>query len=347
VIAALHLEALRKQYPGASRPALDGVDLDVQGGTILVLLGTSGAGKTTLLRIIAGLETADHGRVVLGDQVLSDPDVRVSPERRGVGLVFQHLELWPHMTVAENIAFGLPGRKRGRAAQALPAVQDLAERVGVAGMLDRHPETLSGGERQRVAIARTLAPDPAVLLYDEPLANLDPSRRVELRALIRRLCRDRSTTLVYVTHDAEEAMAMGDEIAVLHAGRVVERGAPSDVYREPSTLAGARALGLVNALPARLENGHAHTVLGTLQVAKPDASRREGIALLRPEDVAPGGEIPARVVDARPRGADWILTAEVDGVSVLCRSDEALAPGDAVGLSVRRPVAVVAAGEGA
>jgi len=336
----LLLEGLERRFPGASRPALDGLDLDVEAGTILVLLGRSGAGKTTLLRIVAGLDEADAGRVVVGERVLSDPRVRVPPERRGVGLVFQHLELWPHMTVAENIAFGLPGRPRGRAARWDPVVTDLAERVGVDALLERSPSSLSGGERQRVAIARALAPAPAIMLYDEPLANLDPDRRAQLRRLIRSLCRDGGTTLVYVTHDADEAMEMGDEVAVLHRGRVVDRGPPDALYRTPTTLAGARALGPLTVLPGRVDAGWVETALGRIEV-QGSASDGAALALLRPEAVEVGGQAPAVVLEARPHADAWRFTARLDDREVHGQARERLEEGQEVGLRARGPVAVL------
>ena len=303
----LHLEGLVKRHPGADRPALDDLDLDVEAAHILVLLGTSGAGKTTLLRIVAGLEDADAGRVRVGSSVLSDPRVRVPPPRRGVGLVFQHLELWPHMTVAENIAFGLPGRPRGRAAQTNATVRELAAHVGIEGLLARAPGTLSGGERQRVAIARTLAPEPAVLLYDEPLANLDPVRRVELRRLIRRLGRERKTTLVYVTHDADEAMEVGDEVAVLHRGRIVDRGAPDVLYRAPRSLAGARALGPLSALPGAIEDTRIVTALGRLSYLGTARGPKAWRSSVRSPSAPAASGPEVEVLDARPRGAEWRL----------------------------------------
>lgn len=338
------LDALCKAYPGAERPALDGLDLEVDTGTILVLLGTSGAGKTTLLRIVAGLEEADAGSVRVGGHVLSDPRIVVPPEKRGVGLVFQHLELWPHMTVAENIAFGLPGRPRGRTALADPTVVAIARDVGVDALLDRSPTTLSGGERQRVAIARTLAPAPAVILYDEPLANLDPQRRARLRALIRRLCRERGTTLVYVTHDAEEAMELGDDVAVLDRGRVVDQGPPDTLYRAPRTMAGALALGTLSVLPGTVSGGAVETALGRLEVAG-DAPGGAARVLLRPEALEATAEGEALVLDVRPRAGGWRFTARLADHVLEGRSATRLEPGQHVGLRARGPVPVIAGEE--
>lgn len=337
----LVLEDLRKQFPGAASPALDGLDLDVMAGTILVLLGTSGAGKTTLLRIVAGLEAADAGTVRVGERTLSDPRIVVPPEKRGVGLVFQHLELWPHMTVAENIAFGLEGRPRGRRALEHPIVDDLAREVGVHAMLARRPGTLSGGERQRVAIARTLAPAPAVILYDEPLANLDPDRRTQLRVLIRKLCRERSTTLVYVTHDAEEAMELGDEVAVLHKGRIVDRGPPAALYRAPRSLAGARALGTLTVFPGTMSGGAVDTRLGRLEIVG-DAPDGQVRVLLRPEALEIGGPEKAVVLEVRPRAGEWRFTARLDDHVLEGRSATELEPGQQIGLRAHGPVPVLA-----
>ena len=338
---------LRKTF-GVGRPILDGIDLQVPPGKALVLLGSSGAGKTTLLRIIAGLEQADAGRVTLGERVLSDPACRIQPEQRRIGMVFQALELWPHMTVAEHIAFGLPGRPRGRHAIRHVDVRTLAEQVGLAaGLLERGPATLSGGEQQRVAIARTLAAQPQVILYDEPLANLDPDRRRALRALIRRLAREHGTTLVYVTHDPEEALEIGDELAVLADGKVVERGAPQDLYRAPQSLIGARALGPVTALPAAWNSGRVETALGALTpVAQAACADGETcLALVRPESIVTTNEggTPVRVSDVVARGPDWAFTAEVEGGPLHGRSEQYIQPGDVVNVCVRGAVAVLPA----
>jgi len=344
----LRVRGVHKRFAGASGPALADVTLSVGPGCAIALLGASGAGKTTLLRVVAGLEVADAGTVEVGETVLSDPRIRVPPERRGVGLVFQHLELWPHMTVAENLAFGLPGRPRGRAAARHAAVLALATRVGVEHLLSRSPATLSGGERQRVAIARTLAPEPAVILYDEPLANLDPERRRDLRVLIREVCRERGAALVYVTHDAEDAMTVGDEVLVLDLGLVVDRGPPDALYRAPSSLAGARALGPMTALPGTAGDGWVDTALGRLTTV---ASCGCGpvLAVLRPEAVEIHADgTAATVVDVHPRGGRWAFTVRAGPLLVEGESAQRPVPGAAVRIRARGPVAVVRpAGEAA
>ncbi len=328
------------------RAVLDHVDLDVEAGRSLVLLGSSGAGKTTLLRIVAGLEIADAGSVQLGERVLSEPAVLVPPEERGIGMVFQALELWPQMTVAEHLAFGLPGRPRGWAARRNPQVLDLAEQVGLPfELLKRRPATLSGGEQQRTAIARTLAAKPQVVLYDEPLANLDPDRRRALRALIRRLAREQGTTLVYVTHDPEEALEIGDEIAVMADGRVVEQGTPQAVYQSPRSLLGAQALGPVSVLPGTSTGGAVRTLLG--EHSAPEGAPESGACrvLWRPEAIHPVAEggLAAVVDDVAARGPDWAFSAKVEGAVLHGRSTERLEPGAAVQLAAEAPAAVLRA----
>jgi ABC-type Fe3+/spermidine/putrescine transport system ATPase subunit len=313
---ALRLRGVSKSWGG--RRVLSDVDLEAPGGRILVLLGASGAGKSTLLRIVAGLEDADDGAVEVGGLVVADPRPLVPAHRRGVGMVFQSLELWPHMTVAENVAFGLEGRPRGASAARHPRVLEVAALVGVpAALLDRSPATLSGGERQRVAIARALAPGPSVLLYDEPLANLDPARRADLRRLVRRLREEGRTTVVYVTHDANEALEMGDRLAVLDEGRVVDEGTPESVYRAPRCLASARALGPASVVP--LGDG---------------AAGRVGV--LRPEQVVPASDgIAAVVQDVHAAPGGFVFEARTaDGRLLLGRSEASLARGASVRLAV-------------
>lgn len=328
------------------RVVLRAVDIDVAAGTSLVLLGSSGAGKTTLLRIVAGLDKADAGRVELGEQLLSDPQILVPPEDRRIGMVFQALELWPQMTVAEHLAFGLAGRPRGRAARKHPAVRALAEQVGLSPeLLRRKPATLSGGEQQRTAIARTLAAKPDVVLYDEPLANLDPDRRRALRALIRRLAREHGTTLVYVTHDPEEALEIGDEIAVMADGSIVERGAPRAIYTHPRTLLGARALGPVTALPGTYDGHAVQTALGTHTITAAYAAPGACQVLWRPEAVVAVGDgaVSVEIDDVMARGADWGFTAHLDGQVLHGRSARPLEPGTSAHVRAAAPAAVLPA----
>ena len=346
------LRGVVRRFEG--RPVLAGVDLDAADGRLLVLLGRSGAGKSTLLRLVAGLDAPDEGRIEVGGRVVADPVVRVPAERRGVGMVFQSLELWPHMTVAENVAFGLPGRPRGRAALAHARVREVCAQVGLPEALHRRrPPTLSGGERQRAAIARALAPSPRVLLYDEPLANLDPERRAEIRRLVRRLRAETACTVLYVTHDAAEALEMGDAVAVLEAGRVVDGGTPEQVYAHPRTLASARALGAVSEVPARAVAGGFETAFGAFPAPGAAASHPPAasaqVAVLRPEQVGPATSgVAAEILDAHPVAGGYAFSARLapSGALVVGRSGSRLATGATVRLALAGSPAFVPAERG-
>jgi iron(III) transport system ATP-binding protein len=338
--SAVVVSGLRVALGG--REVLSGVDLHVPAGTSTVLLGRSGSGKTTLLRTVAGLCEAEAGRIEVGGRVVADPRSRVPAERRGVAMIFQTLELFPHMTVAENLAFGLPGRPRGRRAASHPRVREAAEAVGIEALLGRRPPTLSGGERQRTAIARALAPSPSVLLYDEPLASLDPDRRSELRALVRSLRSVAPATVLHVTHDAEEALEMGDEVAVLDGGRIVDRGPPERVYHRPASAAAARALGAATILPAQVtvRGGSAvlSTPIGQFPIERMNgAGAAIGLACFRPEQVSPGeGGASATVLECVPRAGEWAFSARLEsGETVSGRAGERLAAGSVVALAVR------------
>ncbi len=266
------------------RRAVDGVTLDVRQGELLGLLGPSGSGKTTLLRLIAGFERADSGTVTIGDRTVAGAGAWVEPEHRGVGLVPQGDALFPHLTVAENVAFGVR-HDRDRATRAL-------ELVGLADRAASRPNELSGGERQRVALARALAPGPSVILLDEPFSSLDQALRGRLRREIVAVLRLAGATGILVTHDQEEALGLADRVAVMHNGRVVQCGSPTEVYWRPADEWTARFLGEVNVLDAHVDNGAVNTALG--RFTAPTANGRRGPCQvgLRPEHLAlePGGD---------------------------------------------------------
>ena len=226
--------------------ALDGADLTVDEGQTLALLGPSGCGKTTLLRIIAGFESADAGAVKLDGRMLTARDVFVAAEKRRVGLVFQEFALFPHMDVGANVAFGMPAGvdKRER-------VERMLALVGLAGLGKRMPHELSGGQQQRVALARTLAAEPKLVLMDEPFSNLDPAMRSRVRAEVRKLVESLGMTTVFVTHDQEEALSIAARVAVMLNGRIVQTGAPADVYRRPASRDVAEFLGDANIVDGR------------------------------------------------------------------------------------------------
>ncbi len=241
----LRVEELTKSF-GHTR-VLDRVSFTVEPGRFLVLLGPSGSGKTTLLRCLAGIERADSGSIHLGGQVLGGGRTHLPPDRRDLAMVFQDYALWPHMTTAQNIGYALRRRKPARDA-ALQRVGAVLDRVGLRDHADRYPYQLSGGQQQRVALARALVAEPGLLLFDEPLSNLDADLRERLRVEISTLTRDSGATVVYITHDQAEAFALADEIGVLEGGRLVQLGSPEDVYHRPATPFVARFTGLAGEL---------------------------------------------------------------------------------------------------
>ncbi|WP_164232815.1 ABC transporter ATP-binding protein [Microbacterium hydrocarbonoxydans] len=245
----VQLQGIVKRY-GAST-VLHGVDLDIAPGEFVSLLGPSGCGKTTLLRVLAGLEAADAGAVLLDGTDVS----RIATNRRDIGMVFQSYSLFPHLRVVDNTAFGLRRRGAGRADAARRALDALAL-VGLADFADRFPHQLSGGQQQRVALARALVTEPKVLLLDEPLSALDAKVRVQLRDEIRRIQLRLGITTVFVTHDQEEALAVSDRIAVMNAGRIEQIGSPEQLYTAPSTVGVAAFVGLSSVVSGVAEGDH-------------------------------------------------------------------------------------------
>ena len=257
---------------------LHGVDLDVAEGSVVALLGPSGCGKTTLLRAIAGLETPSAGVVQVGSSVVSGEGVQVPPERRRIGMVFQDWALFPHLTVAGNVAFGLP-----RAERKGPKVAAALDLVGLAGFGHRAPGTLSGGQQQRVALARALAPEPSALLLDEPFSNLDTALRARVRTEVHELLHRVGITTVFVTHDQDEAFVLGDEVAVMSEGVIVQKAPPHRIYAEPADAWVARFVGDANLVPGSVDAGEAVTAVGRVPLHADLAGRVE--VLLRPEDL--------------------------------------------------------------
>ncbi len=244
-MAAVELSSLLKRYGGV--PAVDGLSATIAHGSLVCLLGPSGCGKTTTLRLIAGFIDPDGGTIKVGDRVVSEPGRSVPPERRNMSMIFQSYALWPHMTIAENVGYGLRIRKiaraeRDRRVAAMLAVAHLTE------LAPRYPHELSGGQQQRVALARALVVEPETLLLDEPLSNLDANLREEMRFEIRRLHDEFKYTTVYVTHDQAEAMTTADTIMVMNKGRAEQIGSPADIYQRPSSEFVARFIGGTNIL---------------------------------------------------------------------------------------------------
>jgi putative spermidine/putrescine transport system ATP-binding protein len=363
--AALLLDRVTRTYPGAGRPAVDALSLEVGAGELLALVGASGSGKSTTLRAVAGYEYPDAGRVLLRTADGAERDItRVPPERRGFGMVFQHYALFPHLSVEDNVAFGLEARGVRRAERRARAREALAG-VGLAGAGPRPVQALSGGEQQRVALARALVIEPGVLLLDEPLSNLDPALRASTRAELRRLLTERRVTALFVTHDQEDAFAVADRVAILRGGRLLQAGTPEALYDRPASRAVAEFIGHAALVPARADGGDALVTLGGVAQRQPAAVDGGGttagatgwLAVLRPEQLAlapagEGGAWPGRVAARRFAGGTSVYDVACPGDGGEVRLEVATPArdareGDLVGVRLARgPVALVPAGDG-
>ncbi|APE37895.1 hypothetical protein BOX37_00375 [Nocardia mangyaensis] len=333
-MSELAISGLGAGYPG--REVLRGVNLRVPAGSLTAVLGASGGGKTTLLRAVAGFLQPTAGEIRVGSEVVASAQQSVAPERRRVTIVPQEAALFPHLTVAANIGYGLPGwrAKTRRARRA--RVAELLEVVGLEGY-DRHrPQQLSGGQQQRVALARALAPAPAAVLLDEPFSALDAGLRASVRDQVREILTGLGTTTILVTHDQDEALSMADQVAVLREGTVAQAGTPEQLYRAPVDLALAQFLGEAVLLPAEADGSTAGTVLGP--VALTESARGTGVILLRPEQlsIAPGGDT-AMVTRTSFHGHDAVLTLRAGEVELSARvlSPVEARAGDTVAVTVR------------
>jgi multiple sugar transport system ATP-binding protein len=329
-VAEIIIDAVRKAF-GAT-VALESVQLRVADGEFLALLGPSGCGKTTLLRIIAGLETQTSGRVLIGGRDVS----ALPPRQRGLAMVFQNYAVFPHMTVWENVAFGLrmAGAPKARIAA---QVEKAAALLHIEPYLQRHPGQLSGGQRQRVAVARALAVEPAVLLMDEPLSNLDALLRLEMRAELKAVLQEAGTTTVYVTHDQTEAMGLADRIAVLHSGRIVQIDRPTQIYSHPATRFVGGFVGSPPMNFVELPNQGGTVQIDDLTLAAP-AGPRAVLMGFRGEDVeivdAGGMAFIVRVVE--PMGSHTLLTGTVANQQVRVVAPSELRP-DPLAVLLLRP----------
>jgi len=326
-----------------AHPVLTGVDLEIPAGSLTAILGPSGSGKTTLLRLMAGFERPDSGTITIGAAMVDGPGVYVAPERRRIGYVPQEGSLFPHLTVAANVAFGLCAReRRGRKAP------QMLELVGLGGLGKRYPHQLSGGQQQRVALARALAIKPAVVLLDEPFASLDAHLRASVRADVQDIFRRAGTTAVLVTHDQDEALSVADRVAALRDGKIAQYAAPEDLYTRPVDAEVASFIGDANLLDGVLDAGVVKTLLGRLPV-EVDGTARAGqvTVLIRPEqiDLEPGEDgVPGRVTSYRYHGHDALVHVrpehDAGGLTIIARiaGGRHLPAGSPVTLRVRGPV---------
>jgi iron(III) transport system ATP-binding protein len=341
----LAVSGLTKSFGG--RPILTGVELEVPENSLTAILGPSGSGKTTLLRSIVGFEQADSGTVRLGGTIVDGPGTYVPSERRRIGYVPQDGSLFPHLTVAANIAFGLPRReRRGN------AIEELLDAVGMAGLGRRYPHQLSGGQQQRVALARALAIKPNLVLLDEPFGSLDASLRATIRADVRRLLREAGATAILVTHDQDEALSTADQVAVLRQGKIAQCGAPQDIYTDPADPEMARFIGEANLVDGVLGEGSVDTLLGPLPVrANGAVSLDPGpvTVLVRPEQIDISEKngshgLAGRIVAFGYHGHDAVVHVEPEqqpgsaAIIVRMLGDCKLPTGSAVTLRARGPV---------
>ena len=314
----VRLEQVTKRF--GKTAAVDNVSLTIEPGSLVTLLGPSGCGKTTTLRIVAGLETATSGRVFIGDAEVT----HLPPNARDVTMMFQSYALFPHLSVFENVAYGLRVLRRPEG-ELRKQVEEVLQLVGMPGMGERSPSALSGGQQQRVALARSLVMQPKVLLFDEPLSNLDAKLRKRMREEIRLLQQRLGITAIYVTHDQAEALAISDQIVVMDRGRISEIGTPVSLYRSPGNRFVAEFIGEANFLPARLEaleDGQARIAIGPqqLRVASPRLAPGPVTVLARPEAIrihADGSGLPGTIQKVSYLGSSADYTVETDLGAVL------------------------------
>ncbi len=311
----LHVGGVWKSHN--RQAVLRGVDLDVPAKAIVAVLGPSGCGKTTLLRLIAGFDAADAGRIVMDERVLEEPGRHIPAERRHIGYVPQEGTLFPHLSIADNVGFGL-----GRAARRSGRVAEAMALTGLAGLERRFPHQISGGQQQRTALARALAPRPGLILLDEPFAALDLALRRTVCADVIAVLRRNAATAILVTHDPQEAFTSADLVAVMREGRVVQCAEPAVIYRQPADAAVARLTGGAILLDGELRHGRADTVLGSLPTHRGSADAGPVQVMLRPEQIvlgAPGDGVAARKLGAVFQGDHTVVTVGIGPVRLELR----------------------------
>lgn len=345
-MAQARLENLTKRFGEVT--AVDGLNLEVNGGELLAIVGPSGCGKTTLLRMIAGLERPDEGTIHLENELVSSKNIFVPPYKRRVGMVFQNYALWPHMNIFENIAY--PVKVQGlRRSEIRAKVEGVLALIKLEGLGRRYPHELSGGEQQRAALARALVMEPRLLLLDEPLSNLDAKLREEMREWLKRIQREIRITMIYVTHDQAEAMALADRIGVMESGRLIQLGPPREVYEEPGTEFVARFIGASNLVSGevdveerdgrralRLQGGVKLPLAGELELSPGPA-----LLAIRPEEIiitSNGSGLPATIKSATYLGNAIEYCLTVGDLSLRARTGPrpVFNVGEQVSLQIRR-----------
>lgn len=350
IAARLTFENLTRKF--VENRALDGVSLDIEPAETVCLLGPSGCGKTTLLRIAAGIERPDAGRVLFNRQEVVGPEVFIQPEKRGVGLMFQDFALFPHLTILQNVMFGLETLEREAGERVAFAT---LERVGLAQYAKDFPHILSGGEQQRVALARAIAPRPSLILMDEPFSGLDPRLRDKMREETMTILREMRATSLIVTHQAEEAMRMGDRIAVMRAGRICQVGTSEEIYNHPNSLFVARIFSEMNELVCKVKRGEVETVFGRFAAPDIDPGKETIVGIryqalnvnLEPSEA--GKSVLGRIIDRKFLGDAALLEIVIDGLEtpLKLRMRESLAPfvGDEVYVDIDRDKALILAAD--
>lgn len=322
-MSRLELRAVSKRF--GDTQVLRAVSLHVAERQLVALLGSSGAGKSTLLRLVAGFERPDAGEIWLDGVLLASSDRNVAPERRGIGLVPQEAALFGHLTVAENVGFGLRGWKP---AERAARVAELLELIEIPELADRRPDQLSGGQQQRVALARALAPRPKFLLLDEPFSALDVELRERLRQDVRRVLKSEGATALLVTHDQEEALSLADRVAILRDGEIAQYGAPAEIYNAPVDVGVATFLGDSVVIDGEVVDGKVLTGLGRLTPLNQVAAGARGKVAIRPENfyLQPNPNGDSTVVDRTFFGHDAILEVETPQLRIRARSNGPFAP---------------------
>ena len=345
-MADIHLERLRKEYDRGQVVAVEDLDLSIEDGEFVTVVGPSGCGKTTTLRMLAGLERPTKGSVTIGGEDVTD----IPTEKRPIAMVFQNYALYPHKTVMENMEFGLRMRTDLSKSERHERVREMAEMMDIGELLDDTPDELSGGQKQRVALGRAIVREPELFLFDEPLSNLDAKLRTEMRAEIQQLQQEFGVTAIYVTHDQEEAMTMGDRLAILNDGKLQQFGAPTDVYENPANefVAGFIGSPSMNFLPVEVVDDEGLSVRGrqaelNVEFSEPTGEHAfaEGTYTLgiRPEDITvvpvdDGPTATAEVQVVEPIGSDNYLHLDL-APDFIARVNSSVEPavGDRIGIS--------------